>query len=684
MYIYGISIGMDFRDIAKLLMSDTGDVLVSILSDNVFTQSNGYFKASQAFGYFDKCPFRDLNEFNIYRDTKGNEIGNSPLKVFEEAFLQQNTWLKDKYGAPLKLNVALARYAKSKQPIDVKLNKIESLRKSYNSPSSYATQIYNKLLDYVENYINQLHKTDKQTVAELKILAEGADEMRIMGSIFSLNQGIDTDLDGFLHQVNLIERAIYDRKDKKSRSENDIIDIVKFVSDEKYRQECILKYDKVKHSFNILEAVSTTPHFMGYVRTLVTALQENMQSFKTRSVKNLSLKIAIDLDISSGEAKIIKGIQNYVGDYLRREWMLQEGLTIIIPKGNKAFDNKGNEYTLEVDTPIRLGTYWGDATFRMFMERQIIPDLKAGRIIPGEEFSGVSENKFIKDLGNDLLTNTVSKNPSIIYTLPINMLPRTDTDRNTLDQYRTEFGKLATWNYQYNVSEYTNEDGTKINSKSYKITDLFTYYAMIANSWKLGENSLVPILADFQNKGIIKDFHTFVANMDKSQTVLEYTTQLQKEILPYVAPFQSPYKYKATNIWYRNPETRKMQLMERTSSDYSGSYIEGDFGDYTQKNSNSIGKYEFMSSNLDTNYFTSGSIGSPTQIINYSYMDGDNEIPIHIKYDIETDKLIQVLSGSTVIKMDDDNVPYIKLNGLRVVDKEFIEGIVKNQLNGCN
>jgi hypothetical protein len=36
MYIYGISIGMDFKDIAKLLMSPTGNLITSLLDGNSF------------------------------------------------------------------------------------------------------------------------------------------------------------------------------------------------------------------------------------------------------------------------------------------------------------------------------------------------------------------------------------------------------------------------------------------------------------------------------------------------------------------------------------------------------------------------------------------------------------------------------------------------------------------------
>ena len=55
--------------------------------------------------------------------------------------------------------------------------------------------------------------------------------------------------------------------------------------------------------------------------------------------------------------------------------MLDNDLSIIIPKGNKIFDQFGNISELTEDTPIKLGTDYGDATFRMFMENEVIPNL---------------------------------------------------------------------------------------------------------------------------------------------------------------------------------------------------------------------------------------------------------------------------------------------------------------------
>ena len=78
-YIYGISIGIDFRDISKILMSDVGDVIIQLLDSNVFTEDEGYSTVLKVFEYFSKGPSNILKKFDKLRDLDGNII-MSPLR----------------------------------------------------------------------------------------------------------------------------------------------------------------------------------------------------------------------------------------------------------------------------------------------------------------------------------------------------------------------------------------------------------------------------------------------------------------------------------------------------------------------------------------------------------------------------------------------------------------------------
>ena len=58
------------------------------------------------------------------------------------------------------------------------------------------------------------------------------------------------------------------------------------------------------------------------------------------------------------------------------------------------------------------------------------------------EEKNIEYNKFIKDLSGASRNNTISGNSSIIYTIPINMLPRTENERSIFNQYLDSFNEL--------------------------------------------------------------------------------------------------------------------------------------------------------------------------------------------------------------------------------------------------
>lgn len=686
LYVYGISIGMDFKDLAGIMMSDVGRVINEVLSDDVFSEKDGYGNVGDSlFNYFDEGPKRALRKFDIHADSKGGEV-HSPFEALKSLF-ENRTSFKDEKGNTLSFEKALVVFSRSNLHLAEKMKFFEDLRHQYSFPSEEAKQRFSQLIDFVQDYVQQNHIIDMNEgiYEDIKTLSKGAAEMKILGQLFGLNKGLKTSPDELSKQINNIERAIYNHTEKQE----DLINLTRFAFEEDYRNQCIAKYEEVKHSFNILDAVSRVPHFMGYVQTLAVAAKEAQNAFKFRSSRNLSLQISKELGYKK-EDKIIRGVQNFIGDYLRKGWMRSTEKMFVIPKGNKAFTKSGEMFELTEDTPIRLGTDWGDATFRMWMENEIIPNLKKGIIKPGTVFEGISGNKFIKDLGNDLLTTTVSHNSSVIYTLPINMLPRIDQERAIFNGYKSEFNKLASYSYQYDSSQYTTgEDGQVTltqETNSIPLVDLFTYYAMIADSWKLGEKSLVPILEDFQNSGIIQDFHNYETAIDKSGFTLDLSNINFDDLLPYVAPFESPYSSFSKFIQYRNPSTRKYELMRRlsneekneTPSDNNG----GDFVDARR-----IKDYEFKGDGVDTNYFPAGRVETPTIERRFEFDNNGQRQGYTVTYDKETGRLETLdIAGSALTLKDFPGLEYIptrKQNGEKKVDVATLESIIRNALNPC-
>lgn len=687
LYVYGISIGMDFKDLAGIMMSDVGRVINEVLSDDVFAEKDGYGNVGDTlFKYFDEGPKRALSNFDIHSDSKGDKI-DSPLRALERMF-NNRTSFKDEKGKVLRFEKALVVFSRSNLHLAEKLSFFEKLRHEYSSPSEEAKQIFSQLIDFVQDYVQQNHiiGMNEGIYEDIKTLSKGAAEMKILGQLFGLNKGLKTSPDELASQINNIERAIYNH----TENQEDLIDLTRFAFDKAYREQCIAKYEEIKHSFNILDAVARVPHFMGYIQTLAVAAKEAQNAFKFRSSRNLSLQIAHELGYRR-EDKIIRGIQNFIGDYLRKGWMRSKELTFIIPKGNKAFAKDGTMFELTEDTPIRLGTDWGDATFRMWMENEIIPNLKQGIIKPGTRLEEISNNRFIKDLGNDLLTTTVSHNPSVIYTLPINMLPRIDQERAIFNGYKSEFNKLAAFPYQYESSQYvTGENGqvsVQQGTQSIPLVDLFTYYAMIADSWKLGEKSLVPILEDFQNSGIIQEFHNYETAIDKSGFTLDLSNIKFDDLLPYVAPFESPYSSFSKFIQYRNPSTRKYELMKRlTNEEKNGpDYGDNDAGEFV--NVGRVRDYEFRGNGVDTNYFPTGRVETPTVERTFSFDNNGQRQQYTIAYDKETGKIERLDIAGTALTLESipglEYIPTRKQNGEKKVDVATLESIIRNALNPC-
>lgn len=691
LYVYGISIGMDFKDLAGIMMSDVGRVINEVLSDDVFSEKDGYGNVGESlFKYFDEGPKRALREFDIHSDSKGERIDSSPFDALKKLF-EDRTSFKDERGNTLPFEKALVVFSRSNLHLSEKIKFFEDLRYNYTSPSEEAKQRFSQLIDFVQDYVQQNHiiGLNEGIYEDIKTLSKGAAEMKILGQLFGLNKGLKTSPDQLAGQINNIKRAIYNH----TKNQEDLIDLTRFAFDKTYREECIAKYEEIKHSFNILDAVSRVPHFMGYVQTLAVAAKEAQNAFKFRSSRNLSLQVAKELGGYVLEDKIIRGVQNFIGDYLRKGWMRSAEKMFIIPKGNKAFAKDGTMFELTEDTPIRLGTDWGDATFRMWMENEIIPNLKQGIIKPGTVFEGISGNRFIKDLGNDLLTTTVSHNPSVIYTLPINMLPRIDQERAIFNGYKSEFNKLASYSYQYEASQYiTGEDGqvsVQQGTQSIPLVDLFTYYAMIADSWKLGEKSLVPILEDFQNSGIIQEFHNYETAIDKSGFTLDLKNIRFEDLLPYVAPFESPYSSFSKFIQYRNPSTRKYELMRRLTNDEKNG---PDYGDNQETasdfvNARRVKDYEFSGNGVDTNYFPTGRVETSTVERTFEFDNNGQRQRYTISYDKETGKIERLDIAGTALTLENipglEYIPTRKQNGEKKVDVATLESIIRNALNPC-
>ena len=198
------------------------------------------------------------------------------------------------------------------------------------------------------------------------------------------------------------------------------------------------------------------------------------------------------------------------------EFLVSKNQKFKIPKGGTVFDQDGNSIQTEGDIELVLGSDINNASFRAWVEQDVIPYLKA-------RFPG---NEFVSGLGVVSSNKTVSHYEELYYSIPtINLSPREKIDQHIFDKYVNAYMRLSTVAYG-----------------CIPIHDNFAYYNIIAQRRNLGENTFTK-LVDASNSRIISELEKFIAEADKHgdrYTVGYNTADIKVEdVLPYVVPIFS-------------------------------------------------------------------------------------------------------------------------------------------------
>lgn len=586
-YIYGICIGMDFKNISDILMSDSVQTINEVMSENIITGDQGYARLEKVFDYFEKKPFKFLSKFNTHYTSR--EIIETTKKYDTPYTVFENT-LK-RYQIDLFKDEEWFKFITS--------NKFDNIMTNLRNQTHLYFQnedvaLYNQLLDFVEDYRIQYLTVNpnSETYKTFKKLSEGGQEMFVLGQMVGLNQGVPTDLKGIIKKVNLFRNAFKDKEHRKpvsSKVGQDIenfsiqgVDLQRFVNEEQYRQDVIEAYDHIKVSFNIFDVISKLDHTFAYVKDLAIVDKAASQSYKYRVIRN-NVDKAMEL-FNATEDDVIRGLNNYIGDKLILDYQRlrygQQNSFINLPPGNYIFNSDGLLLTTPTteSTPIQLGSDYTNATFRKWMEDKIIPDLKRG-YINGKYYASIAENDFIKGLVNDIRTNTTSGNGSIVYTLRTNMLPKTDQERIELNKYISAFNELdIPYSDEYNSPK--------------SIKDLFIMYSLIAHNGALSESSLMSLFEHQQNDGILKELHNFITAFDLNGDVLQIEALDTNILSRYIASRSGVWGTFSQNTWYFDEATNRMELASKVKgAKKENPRMNGFVKQYSLKN-------------IDSNYFT--------------------------------------------------------------------------------
>ena len=526
MWLYGLTIGMTPKDIYSIMTSDIAFEIAKLGRSNIFIDQNG-MSINKVIKFIENGPQissniawnRILHEFNT-SVVEANSKRSRGEEIFTPDSLDKLYKLQDKVKLDSKLQ---------KEDKQLILNTIDSV------------------LTYIRVKSKLQNTISKEVFEDFKTLYKGADEMKTLGQILHLNQGLYTsDLDT-LKIISRIENIITDRAhaiDYKGNTEK--FNLHRFLYNQEYQKLIIEKYNDVKVSFNILDLITKVPHYYEYLKIL--DLQDNMYSVissKYRTIKTLG-RIIINKSgaySQSDKEAIYKRIKQYADNQILQNWFLESnafdsnGIQITIPKGAQYFltttdkltlnpieqntqytDVFGKKYTVGVfdGMKINLGTADGRATFKLWMESQVIPNLKRGnngiQTADGKydtvPLSPLLNNKFIQSLSPTVYTKTPMNTVITGYCANINMSPQTDLDIEIFQSYKNAFNKLDTY------GEYSMYHS---GLAKYKISDLLFLYNLVTYQNNLGENTLTKIFEDKYDSPLIHNYMQYINEFDRTR-----------------------------------------------------------------------------------------------------------------------------------------------------------------------
>ena len=336
------------------------------------------------------------------------------------------------------------------------------------------------------------------------------EEQRIFGSMLGINQGLRTSAYDMHRLIRSIENFVNGRFNEKRI--NKTFELMTFLSDEANREEMIAEYEKVKSSFNILDAITKIPHFGKMFDALYTNeyIQSTLSS-KHKFVEELARKLEYDNPYNSSEPdsrilteKEYNQVEYYINDWYITGWFSEQDIIVTVPTLVGFYKDTQKPTINTSRKPIKLNDLYNLATFKHYMEMHVIPTLQRLNKYNGADDTPI--NSFIMALEYSKAFDKRSKKWRRFYKLPINMMGVGDSVVTTRlhEQFLSDFTSIANETFEGN-----------------KIGDLFFLYNLIVNKDGFGQTSLTTmfqkLVAMHNGSSLINSFYDYIAKLDKSK-----------------------------------------------------------------------------------------------------------------------------------------------------------------------
>ena len=515
MYAYGITLGIDVVTLAKIINSPQGRAISKALSGNVFTGDMGFSNALQAINFLNGQNLtRFLTQFD-YADNRGSRTLFNAFKNIAAKELsrdQNDKCAQEIQERTTKSITKVVEILLRKGQFDRYLNQIQK-----TSSWGYSEkQLFEALKEY--NALIQLWHGDENKQHDLEILSQGAEEIRVLGVLLGSNKGVKTKIEDGINFINTLENIISDRYKimhpdaDESKLAPLKIDYLRFCTDKEYMERCIDEYDKVKHTVNILQVVALCPHIFSYLRASIIPhagfMSASSKYRSTQAVINSGIYNILGIRAAKDKSNSLKGLNNEINAMMLMQWLSDTQKVFYLPSGQRYFKSGTNELVVYKGTdplPISLWTPEGLATFKLYMEQCILPELQRN--------SAFEDNKFVKNLSPFTLSQTGTRATVSAYTLTGNLLPKAGTaEEALLREYQAAFEAIKNTSFPYKEYKKDTSEGSTIGTYG----DALYLYSEYVFGGRKGPNSLMALFEQGNNE-LQKQFRKAKADMDKNR-----------------------------------------------------------------------------------------------------------------------------------------------------------------------
>lgn len=555
LYLYGVTIGVPFDSLVNIFTSNTADVLNKRMYGNVFNdesdKSLGVVLHNLRVGPLQPMtkdrsePHKDIRRLLGYGNT-------NPMNNYEKSIVQVINNIKDQL---LKIDNIEER----KQQFGEHIYNLITIAKSITSKDYKVQRYKEEVIDYIRDMyrIYGDGNFERNALSDIEQLFKGSQEIGVLRTLI-LNQGVKVMVEDKLSFYDSFSSIIEQRLPKKA-TEEDVkpnvaefyrnnnnsykIDLIKYCTNDNYRQLVINAYEDVKHTINPFRVIDGLPHFREYLNAAaVDAIKLGVSSvFKaTREYSNFIFD-KYNVYETKARSKYYKRMRDFYIRKIQDEFLKNYKITL---DDNAQVYYDGKYQKIKGSPTVTLGTVEGNIAFKNWVESTVIPKLQSS------DGYFMEENTFITDLIPKLYTRTLSRNRIRSMSLPFDMIPKTELEQKVFDRYQMDYITLSGIPYKSDTR--------------YTIADILYLYNMITYGNSKNLISLTPITDTlYSSKGSVADSYSkFLADFDSNHSIKLNTSSdikdgdiviSEDELLQQVAPDSFEIK---NHYSYRGPYVR--------------------------------------------------------------------------------------------------------------------------------